>query len=136
VRLVVYSGSQRAPRTWLNEKVMARLGKDLSATGRMPDKAIEHALAALARHVTILADLGIDDVQTVATAAVRDAENGPEFLASVRALGLSPRLLSGEEEAQGGGSGIGVRRDRRVSRRAGHGRRPWRWQPGADHGRA
>jgi exopolyphosphatase/guanosine-5'-triphosphate,3'-diphosphate pyrophosphatase len=106
VRLVVYSGSQRAPRTWLNEKVMARLGRDLSLTGRMPDKAIDLAFAALARHVTILADLGIDDVQTVATAAVREAENGCEFLARVRALGLSPRLLSGEEEAQGSAFGV------------------------------
>ena len=32
-------------------------------------------------------------------AAVRDAANGREFLARVAALGLAPRLLSGEEEA-------------------------------------
>lgn len=106
VRLVVYAGSQRAPRTWLNEKVSARLGRSLSETGRMPDKAMDQALSALARYATILADLGIEDVQTVATAAVRDAENGGAFLEQVRLLGLSPRLLSGEEEAQGSAFGV------------------------------
>ena len=106
VRLVVYAGSERVPQTWLNEKVSARLGRDLSATGRMPDNAIEQALGALARYATIIADLAIDDVQTVATAAVRDADNGSEFLDRVRALGLVPRLLSGEEEAQASAFGV------------------------------
>jgi len=106
VRLVIYSGSRRAPDVWLNEKVSARLGRDLSATGRMPDKSIQLALSALGRFATIVSDIGIEDVQTVATAAVRDAENGPEFLEQVRALGLQPRLLSGEEEAQAAAFGV------------------------------
>ena len=106
VRLVVYAGSQRAPETWLNENVSARLGRDLSATGLMPAKAVDQALTALRRYATVVADLGIEDVQTVATAAVREAGNGPEFLARVEALGLSPRLLSGEEEARGSAFGV------------------------------
>ena len=106
VRLVVYAGSARAPEVWLNERVSARLGRDLAATGALPDKAIDAALGALARYATIVADLGIGDVQTVATAAVRDAANGPDFLARVRALGLAPRLLSGEEEAFGSAYGV------------------------------
>ncbi len=106
VRLVVYSGSPRAPGIWLNERVSAKLGRDLAETGAMPDKAMDHALAALARYATILEDIGIDDVQTVATAAVRDAANGPEFLARVRALGLAPQLLTGEEEAAGSAFGV------------------------------
>jgi exopolyphosphatase/guanosine-5'-triphosphate,3'-diphosphate pyrophosphatase len=106
VRMVVYTGSLRAPQVWLNERVAARLGRDLSETGSMPERAIEPALAALARYAAIVEDLGIEDVQTVATAAVRDASNGPEFLERVQALGLKPRLLSGEEEA--GASAMGV----------------------------
>jgi len=106
VRLVVYSGSERAPQIWLNEKVSARLGRDLSATGQLPEKAVDQALGALARYATILVDLGIEDVQTVATAAVREAGNGRDFLARVRALGLRPRMLSGEEEAQGAAFGV------------------------------
>jgi exopolyphosphatase/guanosine-5'-triphosphate,3'-diphosphate pyrophosphatase len=106
VRLVIYSGSARAPEVWLNERVVARLGRDLVEAGAMPEKAIDYALAALARYAAIVEDLGIADVQTVATAAVREASNGPEFLERVRALGLEPRLLSGEEEARGSASGV------------------------------
>ncbi len=99
VRLVVYTGSRRAPVVWLNEKVTAKLGRDLAVTGRIPQKAIDLALSGLARFSLILRDLDIADVQTVATAAVRDAKNGGKFLDEVRKLGLEPRLLSGEEEA-------------------------------------
>src|SRR5690606_14363702 len=83
VRMVVYSGPNRAPQVWLNEKVTAKLGRDLTSTGRMPEKAIDLALGGLARFALILPDIGVKDVDTVATAAVRDAENGPEFLARV-----------------------------------------------------
>ena len=99
VRLVIYEGTGRAPEVVWNEKVAARLGRDLSETGRIPDEAAQEALAALARYRLLVSDRGIEDVQTVATAAARDAKNGGEFLASVAALGLEPRLLSGEEEA-------------------------------------
>jgi exopolyphosphatase/guanosine-5'-triphosphate,3'-diphosphate pyrophosphatase len=106
VRLVVYTGSRRAPSVFLNEKVTARLGRDLMATGRMPDKAMDLALSALARFALVLQDLEVPDVQCVATAAVRDAANGAEFLARVRALGLDPRLLTGEEEATYAAMGV------------------------------
>ncbi|MBA4764354.1 MAG: Ppx/GppA family phosphatase [Erythrobacter sp.] len=99
VRLVIYEGTGRAPETVWNEKVAARLGRDLSETGRIPDEASEEALAALGRYALLIRDRGIEDVQTVATAATRDAENGREFLDKVADLGLEPRLLTGEEEA-------------------------------------
>lgn len=106
VRLVVYAGPPRVPRAWLNESVNARLGRDLATTGQMPARATRQALGALARYATILSDLGISDVLTVATAAVRDADNGAEFLREVKALGLKPRLLTGEEEAKGSAFGV------------------------------
>lgn len=99
VRLVIYEGTGRAPEVVWNEKVAARLGRDLSETGRIPEEAAEEALAALARYALIIEDLHIADVQTVATAATRDAANGADFLERVAALGLEPRQLSGEEEA-------------------------------------
>ena len=99
VRMVIYEGTGRAPEVVWNEKVAARLGRDLSNSGRIPQEAWDEALAALARYSLIISDLGVEDVQTVATAAARDAENGGEFLQAVAKLGLTPRLLSGEEEA-------------------------------------
>lgn len=106
VRLVIYGGAKRAPVVLHNEKVAAGLGRDMAETGRMGEKAIETALAGLARYAILLDDLGIDDVDVVATAAPREAANGPEFLARVHALGLEPRLLSGPEEARIGASGV------------------------------
>jgi exopolyphosphatase/guanosine-5'-triphosphate,3'-diphosphate pyrophosphatase len=99
VRLVVYGGPPRAPSVLLNEKVTARLGKNVGEEGRLSEKAMKAALAALARYAALLRLMEISDVETVATAAVRDASNGGDFLEAVGGLGLDPRLLSGEEEA-------------------------------------
>ena len=98
--MVIYSGSPRAPSVWLNEKVSARLGRDLARTGRIPEEAIGQAMQALRRFALILRDLDIASVRTVATAAARDAVNGARFIALVEALGLSVEVLSGIEEAQ------------------------------------
>jgi exopolyphosphatase/guanosine-5'-triphosphate,3'-diphosphate pyrophosphatase len=106
VRLVVYNGPPRAPVVILNEKISAKLGKDLGKTGLLSAKSMHTALSALARFAAMLKLLRIDDVDCVATAASRDAQNGPEFLAAVRNLGLSPRLLTGEEEAQASATGV------------------------------
>jgi exopolyphosphatase/guanosine-5'-triphosphate,3'-diphosphate pyrophosphatase len=100
VRLVIYGGSSRAPTVLFNEKVVARLGRDIAATGRLADDAMELALRGLRRFALLLEDLGIQDVETVATAAVREAENGPDFLLMVEEAGLHPRVLSGEQEAR------------------------------------
>lgn len=99
VRLVVYGGSMRAPTVLLNEKVAAKLGRDIAETGALADEAIELAMRGLKRFALLLEDLGIEDVETVATAAVRDASNGGEFVKQLRALGFNPRVITGEEEA-------------------------------------
>ena len=100
VRLVIYGGPPRAPAVLWNEKVSARLGRDLEKSGEMPEAAMAEAITALARYAVILRDLGIAQVEAVATAAPRDATNGAEFLSRVAALGLQVRVLSGEEEAR------------------------------------
>lgn len=106
VRLVVYGGPPRAPAVLLNEKVTARLGKGVAETGKLAPKAMASALAALARYAALLRLRGVDEVTTVATAAARDASNGGAFLTAVEALGLAPRLLSGEEEAVTSAMGV------------------------------
>ena len=106
VRLVIYEGPGRAPETVWNEKVAARLGRDLAASAEIPPEAEEEALAALARYALIIRDRGIEDVQTVATAAARDARNGADFLEKIVDLGLHPQLLTGEEEACASAMGV------------------------------
>lgn len=106
VRLVVYNGPPRAPVVILNEKVNARLGRDLGKTGAISEKAMRTALSALERFSGLLRLLKVDNIECVATAAARDASNGPAFLDAVRSFGLSPRLLSGEEEARTSATGV------------------------------
>jgi len=106
VRLVIYDGPARAPIVLYNEKITARLGKGVAEDGRLTKKASEAALAALSRYALLLGLHGIDDVECVATAAVRDASNGAEFLERVARLGLRPRLLSGEQEALASAHGV------------------------------
>lgn len=106
VRLVIYGGPPRAPAVLFNEKVTARLGKGVAEDGKLSEKSMSAALGALARFETLLRLRGVKKVQTVATAATRDATNGPIFLQRVAALGLNPRLLSGEEEAVTSARGV------------------------------
>lgn len=106
VRLVIYDGPARAPNTLFNEKVLAGLGKNMGPDGTLDPAACERTLAAMRRFVAILHDMSVNDVQTVATAAVRDARNGIELLDQIRALGLDPRILSGSEEAHTAALGV------------------------------
>ncbi len=106
VRLVVFDGPRRAPVVVHNEKVTARLGKGVAERGQLGRKAMDLALNSLGRFAELLRLREVRDVQTVATAAVRDAANGDRFLDAVRETGLSPRLLSGEEEALTSAAGI------------------------------
>jgi len=103
---VVFSGVPRAPSVLFNEKVMAGLGREVVATGLLDEGAMETTLHSLARFRYLASLMGVPEPTTVATAAVRQASNGPGFLDSIRALGLSVRLLSGDEEAEAAGYGV------------------------------
>lgn len=106
VRLVIYGGPERAPAVLFNEKITARLGKGVAENGVLSAKASAAALATLRRFAAILHLRNIEQFDTVATAAVRDAGNGKAFLAEVARFGLRPRLLSGEEEALAAAAGV------------------------------
>ena len=100
IRFVAYAGSERVPSTLFNEKVSAGLGRELASTGRLPDKAMDQAIEALARFRLLAREMKLKRLDVVATAAVRDAENGDEFLARARKAGVEPKVISGEEEAR------------------------------------
>ena len=106
VRLVVYSSASRIPSVIFNEKVMAGLGVGVAETGMLSEASQERALGALRRFAALVAQIGADTIRTVATAAVRDASNGAEFLDEVRAIGLKPEILSGDEESRMAGLGV------------------------------
>lgn len=99
IRMVIYGGPERSPVVLFTEKVAARLGRGVIESGALSEKAMNTALFALARFAALLRLRDVRAVSVVATAAVRDASNGATFMQAVEALGLKPRLLSGEEEA-------------------------------------
>jgi exopolyphosphatase/guanosine-5'-triphosphate,3'-diphosphate pyrophosphatase len=106
IRLVVYDGPSRAPSVLFNEKVLAGLGRGLAKDGALDPAAIERALAALARFQTLVERMRPTSQRDVATAAVREASNGPDLLARLRAMGLDVELLSGDTEAKMAGQGV------------------------------
>lgn len=107
VRLVIYRLEGRAIWTVFNEKALAGLGRDLPATGRLSPDGIETALLALRRFRTTLSGWDRSDIFAVATAAVREASDGPAFLARVEVeTGLRLRVLSGAEEARYAALGV------------------------------
>ena len=80
VRLVAYEGRTRAPTPIFNEKTFCGLGRSVISTGALAEDAIAKALAALARFEALCRTMGVRDIQVIATAAARDALNGPDFL--------------------------------------------------------
>lgn len=106
VRFVAYGGAARVPSSLFNEKTNAALGRGLITGGKLDETAMEQTLEALARFRALGREMGLRKLHTVATAAVRDATNGPAFLKRISALGLKPRLLSGAEEGELAGLGV------------------------------
>ncbi|MGV1013384.1 MAG: exopolyphosphatase [Methyloceanibacter sp.] len=107
VRLVVYEGAARAPTPVFNEKVLCGLGRTLATTGRLAPDAIKRAMRALRRFRALIDQLNVDHVEVIATAAAREASNGPEFIAQAeRILRHRVTVLSGTREADLAGLGV------------------------------
>ena len=107
VRLVIYEGAIRAPTPLFNEKVLCGLGRSIATAGTLGADAVERALAALRRFRAIAGALEVRHLSAVATAAVRDARDGTEFIARAEEVcGCPIQLLSGEREAELAAQGI------------------------------
>jgi len=107
VRLVVYERLARTPTMLFNEKVLAGLGRGLSKTGRLSDEAVARTLKALSRFRKLSEHANAAEIHVIATAAARDAANGPDFIASVEAvLGTPVQVLSGRDEARYAALGV------------------------------
>jgi exopolyphosphatase/guanosine-5'-triphosphate,3'-diphosphate pyrophosphatase len=101
VRLVAYEGLTRAPTPIFNEKALCGLGKGVATSGALAEEGMARALEALRRFRKLCEFMQIEDIRPVATAASRDASNGPQFLeAAASAIGRSIELISGAREAQ------------------------------------
>ena len=91
VRLVVYAGPLRAPVPVFNEKLMVGLGSGLSTSGAIDAKPYRRAIAGLARFNALTRAMGITDLTSVATAAVRDARSACARHPSPSSVPMTPR---------------------------------------------
>ena len=82
-----------------------RIGEGMATSGRLSEAAMTRALETLERFTALCERRGLDErsVDAVATSAIREADNGREFLDLVRLrTGMDVRVLSREQEARYG----------------------------------
>ena len=84
VRLVVYEGQRRNPVAIFNEKAVLRLGRGLQATGRLNEEGMGQAFTVMHRYHAVARAMGAEPFEVLATAAVRDARNGADFVAGLQ----------------------------------------------------
>jgi exopolyphosphatase/guanosine-5'-triphosphate,3'-diphosphate pyrophosphatase len=80
---------------------ITRLGQGVDATGRLAGEAVDRTVAVLREYRAVMDGHGVDRVRMTATSAARDAANRDDFFAAAtEAVGVTPELLGGEEEAR------------------------------------
>jgi exopolyphosphatase/guanosine-5'-triphosphate,3'-diphosphate pyrophosphatase len=100
VRMVVYHALKRVPLPVFNEKYMCALGRGLARTQMLNPDGVREAEIAIARFLMMAQRLAVDSLDIIATAAVRDAKNGPDFVARLEKLHpIKINVVSGEQEA-------------------------------------
>ena len=107
IRLVVYERASRAPLPVFNEKVLCGLARGLDATGRLDPAGVDMAMANIDRFITLAHNMKVKSLDLLATAAVRDASDGPDFMREMaRRPGLESHIVSGRDEARFSGYGV------------------------------
>lgn len=106
-RLVVYDELKRAPVSLYNEKVVCQLGKGLASSGMLNPEGVVMAEAAITRFLGMARLMEVTELHVIATAAVRDAKDGAEFMARIeRKHNITVSLITGAHEARLGAYGI------------------------------
>jgi exopolyphosphatase/guanosine-5'-triphosphate,3'-diphosphate pyrophosphatase len=100
IRLVIYEGIARSPTVLFNEKMLAGLGRGIVSTGKLDPEAVLRSMEEFRRFRALSEQAGAEQLYVIATAAAREAVNGPEFIAKAEEiLGVDIRVLTGKEEA-------------------------------------
>ncbi|MDP2040658.1 MAG: exopolyphosphatase [Algoriphagus sp.] len=88
-------------KTIYKEKIAVKLGQGGISQNQIAPDAQKRAFHTLKHFKNLIDGEHIDQVFAFATSAVRNAENGSEFVSKVKAdLGIHINVISGEQEAQ------------------------------------
>ncbi|MGA7706021.1 MAG: hypothetical protein WB998_14140 [Solirubrobacteraceae bacterium] len=104
-RMVVFEQRSDSWKRADERSAAVRIGEGLAASGRLSEVAMERAMSTLEGFTSLCHERGLGEqsIDAVATSAIRDAENGQEFLERVRSgTGLEVRVLSRDQEARYG----------------------------------
>jgi len=107
MRLVVFDRLHRAPFPVFNERVFCGLGKELAETGLLNPDGVELARTNMLRFARLVEAMGVDRFDILATAAVREAENGASFVDEIERIAGAPvTVLPGLDEARLAAMGV------------------------------
>ncbi len=107
VRLVVFDGRTRSPAYFFNEKSTCALGAEVQVSGLLYPEGKAKALAQLKRFKALATAMGVENLKVVATAAIRDAKDGPAFAQQIKKeAGLDVRVISGGDEGRYAAMGV------------------------------
>jgi exopolyphosphatase / guanosine-5'-triphosphate,3'-diphosphate pyrophosphatase len=107
VRLVVYDGMKRAPMPVFNEKTMCELGKGVAETGRLNPEGVAMAKESIGRFLAVARVMDVVELYILATAAIRDAEDGKDFVKYIeKTHDVKLRVISGKQEAKLAAKGV------------------------------
>jgi exopolyphosphatase/guanosine-5'-triphosphate,3'-diphosphate pyrophosphatase len=107
VRMVIFADGGRVPVPVFNEKVVCRLAAGLARTGRLREAGRACASRAVARFVAVARAMNVVRIDAVATAAIRDAEDGRGFVHKLeRTHKITIEVLSGREEGMTSALGV------------------------------
>jgi exopolyphosphatase / guanosine-5'-triphosphate,3'-diphosphate pyrophosphatase len=80
---------------------ITRLGQGVDSSGRLAQEAMDRVAEAIAVYREVIDRLGAERLVALATSAMRDAENGPEFREFLKErFGIEARTIPGDEEAR------------------------------------
>lgn len=102
IRLMVAEAAPDGEYRVLREaREMTRLGSGLQVVHQLSEDSMERSLEAIGEMKAITDELRAGEMRVIATSAVREASNGPEFCAEAqRRLGLRIEVITAEEEAR------------------------------------
>ena len=107
IRMLIYEDFEKSQIPIFNEKAVCSLGSSLELTGKLDPIGVEYSISVLERFKNILGNSRVSNINIFATAAVRDAKDGPYFKSVVEKIfDNQVEILTGEQEAERSALGV------------------------------
>jgi exopolyphosphatase/guanosine-5'-triphosphate,3'-diphosphate pyrophosphatase len=98
-RLLVADVDEESLEEVVRHTCLTHLGKDLSRTGSLSPEGADAVAGVVTDFLAECDKLGVERIDAVATSAMRDAEDGSDFVDRLARIGVRPTIISGDREA-------------------------------------